>query len=85
MIHKEVKREKKERKREENIEEQRAARHRAKEVKVEEKDPKDILAGEVAKRWWYCFPEWPPADFDYEAALNKLGYRLVDSERFRME
>jgi hypothetical protein len=43
------------------------------------------LVGDVAVRWWYCLPEWPPADFDYEAELKKQGYRLVDNSRFRME
>lgn len=40
---------------------------------------------ELAIRWWYCLPEWPPADFDYEAALNKQGYRLVGNDKFRIE
>ena len=40
---------------------------------------------EVAIRWWYCLPEWPPADFSYEEELRKQGYRLVDQHRFRME
>ena len=53
------------------------ARHKVKEVKTEEKDPKEVLVGEVAVRWWYCLPEWPPTNFNYEAALNKQGYRLL--------
>lgn len=36
-------------------------------------------------RWWLCLPEWPPIDYDYEAELKKLGYRLVENSRFRME
>ena len=36
-------------------------------------------------RWWYCLPEWPPADFDYEGALHRLKYRLVDGNKFRIE
>ena len=39
----------------------------------------------MAIRWWYCLPEWPPADYPYERELNKLGYRVVDASRFRME
>ena len=63
----------------------RATRHRAKEVKIEQKDPKEILVGEIAVRWWYCLEEWPPTNFNYEAALKEQGYRLVENNRFRME
>ena len=62
----------------------RAARQKTKEVKIEDKDPKERLVGEVAIRWWYCLPEWPPADFDYVEALKKQGYRLVDNSQFRI-
>jgi hypothetical protein len=31
---------------------------------------------EFAKRWSYALPEWPPADFDYEAALKKAGLEM---------
>ena len=40
---------------------------------------------EVAVRWWYCLPEWPPSDFNYELALKQQGYRLVNPEQFRVE
>jgi hypothetical protein len=40
---------------------------------------------EVAVRWWYCLPEWPSENYPYEDELRKLGYRLVDQNRFRME
>ena len=43
------------------------------------------MVKEIAVRWWYCLPEWPPADYDYEPALRKLGCRLVDPARFRVE
>jgi hypothetical protein len=54
-------------------------------VKLEEEDPKEKLVKEVAIRWWYCLPEWPPENYPYEEELKKLGYRLVDQSRFRME
>lgn len=54
-------------------------------MKVEEEDPKERLVKEVAVRWWYCLPEWPPVNYPYEEELKKLGYRLVDQSRFRME
>jgi len=30
-------------------------------------------------------PEWPPVDFDYEAKLKELGYRVLDAEKFKLE
>ena len=27
---------------------------------------KDRLVQDIAVRWWYALPEWPPADYDYE-------------------
>jgi hypothetical protein len=30
-------------------------------------------------------PEWPPADFDYNAKLKELGYRVLDAEKFKLE
>ena len=38
---------------------------------------------ELAKRWWYALPDWPPVDFNYTKELAKNGFRLVDSESFR--
>ena len=85
-IKKEVKKEvKRERKREENMQEIRAARHRAKEVKVEDKNPREALVGEVAVRWWYCLPEWPPVDYDYDGALKSKGYRMVQASKFKLQ
>lgn len=63
----------------------RQPRQKVERVKVEEEDPKERLVKEVAVRWWYCLPEWPPADYPYEEELRKLGYRLVEQNRFRME
>ena len=27
---------------------------------------KEGLVEELAARWWYALPPWPPADFDFE-------------------
>jgi hypothetical protein len=78
-----VKKERREKK--EDEEEVRANRQRVEKAKVEEEDPKEKLVKDVAVRWWYCLPPWPPADYDYESLLKKNGYRLVEPARFRME
>jgi len=46
---------------------------------------KDELIYNVLKRWWYCLPEWPPANFDYTAELLKRNLRKVDFKYFRIE
>ena len=38
---------------------------------------------ELAARWWYALPSWPPVDFDYKEALAKNGLRAIDVEEFR--
>ena len=38
---------------------------------------------ELANRWWYALPAWPPADYNYEAALARNGLRAIDVESFR--
>ena len=38
---------------------------------------------EFAKRWWYALPVWPPADFDYDAALKQRGFRSIEPSQFR--
>jgi len=38
---------------------------------------------ELANRWWYALPAWPPADFNYDAALAKHGLRALDVDLFR--
>lgn len=27
---------------------------------------KEHLVEELAKRWWYALPEWPPVNYDYQ-------------------
>lgn len=36
------------------------------------------LVQELAKRWWYVIPEWPPADLDYTSKLKENGLRSVE-------
>ena len=38
---------------------------------------------ELAKRWWYALPSWPPENFDYDLALKKVGMRQVDPNEFK--
>lgn len=35
------------------------------------------LISDILSRWWFVFPVWPPADFDYAKALRKTGCREV--------
>lgn len=30
-------------------------------------------------------PEWPPANFRYEAILKEVGFREVESSKFKIE
>ena len=38
---------------------------------------------ELAVRWWYALPVWPPADFNYAVALASHSLRAVDVDTFR--
>ena len=38
---------------------------------------------ELANRWWYALPAWPPTDFDFDAALAKNGLRSYEVDEFR--
>ena len=38
---------------------------------------------ELASRWWYALPPWPPADYDYTAVLAKNGLRAIEVDGFR--
>ena len=40
---------------------------------------------EFAKRWWYALPVWPPADYDYQAALKRHNFRELEPAAFRSE
>ena len=38
---------------------------------------------ELAKRWWYALPAWPPEDFDYKAALKSNNFRVIEVSQFK--
>ena len=40
---------------------------------------------ELAKRWWYALPAWPPANHCYTDALAQLGLRRVEQAKWRSE
>lgn len=43
------------------------------------------LVDELARRWWYALPAWPPADFDYNTELVKRNFELVEPNKLREE
>lgn len=43
------------------------------------------LVDELAKRWWYSMPEWPPANYSYAELLREVGFREVDASKFKIE
>jgi hypothetical protein len=46
---------------------------------------KDHLINELAIRWNYALPEWPPRDFDFEGALRANGLRRVEIKTWKSE
>ena len=42
---------------------------RGEEHKVSYRNREDLV-NELAKRWWYAMPEWPPEVYDYSEALK---------------
>ena len=38
---------------------------------------------ELAVRWWYALPSWPPVDYNYSAVLTSYGLRAFSIEQFR--
>lgn len=46
---------------------------------------KENLVSEVAARWWYVLPEWPPKDYDYTPKLSENKLRIVSVEKFNFE
>ena len=46
---------------------------------------KENLVSEVAARWWYVLPDWPPVNHDYSKDLLKNGLREVEPSRFQVE
>ncbi|KAH0484949.1 MAG: uncharacterized protein KVP18_002793 [Porospora cf. gigantea A] len=47
---------------------------------LKKKGRKEALIAELLCRWWYVLPEWPPADFDYEAAAQMRKLKVVPFE-----
>ena len=43
---------------------------------------KDTLVSELACRWNYALPDYPPTDIDYKPNIKESGKRLVDAEQF---
>ncbi|CAE7895606.1 unnamed protein product, partial [Symbiodinium microadriaticum] len=50
-----------------------------------DRNAKQKLVAKLLCRWWYVLPDWPPKDFDCEAALAERGYRKVPVEAFELE
>jgi len=46
---------------------------------------KDHLIDELAVRWNYALPKWPPDNYDYEPALRAYNLRRVDTKTWKME
>ena len=38
---------------------------------------------ELAVRWWYALPAWPPADYNYTEVLASYGLKSFDVDKFR--
>ena len=45
----------------------------------------DHLVDELAIRWWYAMPHWPPLDFDYNTKLRENGLRQVEASKWKIE
>ncbi|CDI76898.1 hypothetical protein, conserved [Eimeria acervulina] len=43
---------------------------------------KDRLVAQFLRRWWYAWPQWPPADFDYSKELEKRKLKWVSLEEY---
>jgi hypothetical protein len=43
---------------------------------------KDILVSELACRWNYALPEYPPVGVDYKPKIKEAGKKLVDLDEF---
>eukprot|EP01053_Blabericola_migrator_P002432 Blabericola_migrator_1__2431@NODE_1685_length_4002_cov_97_585260_g1092_i0_p1_GENE_NODE_1685_length_4002_cov_97_585260_g1092_i0NODE_1685_length_4002_cov_97_585260_g1092_i0_p1_ORF_typecomplete_len413_score86_99CDC27/PF09507_10/0_00068HHV5_US34A/PF17087_5/0_14Herpes_LMP1/PF05297_11/0_93FAM176/PF14851_6/6_7_NODE_1685_length_4002_cov_97_585260_g1092_i018573095 len=41
------------------------------------RDVKSRLIAKVLSRWWYVMEDWPPADYDYQAELEKRKLKQV--------
>lgn len=46
---------------------------------------KDSIISGILRRWWYCMPEWPPKDYNYNKKLEENKMRLVDLKNWKFE
>jgi hypothetical protein len=46
---------------------------------------KEHLIEELAVRWWYALPKWPPENYDYTPRLREKGLRRVEIKLWKME
>jgi hypothetical protein len=46
---------------------------------------KEHLIDELAVRWWYALPKWPPENYDYTQRLRDNGLRRVEVRQWKME
>ena len=46
---------------------------------------KEHLIDELAVRWWYALPKWPPLDYDYTHSLRERGLRRVEIKNWKLE
>lgn len=46
---------------------------------------KEHLIDELAVRWWYALPKWPPENYDYTQKLRENGLRKVEIKHWKME
>mmetsp|Transcript_35627 Transcript_35627/g.40464 ORF Transcript_35627/g.40464 Transcript_35627/m.40464 type:complete len:420 (+) Transcript_35627:208-1467(+) len=53
------------------------ARTSGKKTTVSKTDALSELVNELLCRWWYAFPEWPPADYPWEEKLKENKLVLV--------
>lgn len=50
--------------------------------KLPKSDPeKNEIISKILQRWWYALEDWPPANFNYSAALKKLKLTLIPSDQ----
>ena len=43
---------------------------------------REAMVTELACRWNYALPSYPPKNFNFESALSKEGFKLVDTANF---
>jgi hypothetical protein len=46
---------------------------------------KEHLIEELAVRWWYALPKWPPENYDYNPSLRAQNLRRVEIKNWKLE